>query len=141
MSEIARAVSLAMGIHHGQVDKNGEPYILHPLRVMTHCGELGEDHACAAVLHDVVEDGDIEVIDLSHAYEFSDAVVDAVDALTRRDGEQYFDFIRRCSRNNIARAVKVCDIQDNLRPSRDVGTSMRVQRYRKALDILHGKEI
>jgi len=136
LSEVVRAVRIAMNVHSGQVDKNGEPYILHPLRVMASCGELGEDYACAAVLHDVLEDSELEPIDLSHSYEFNAAVVGAVDALTRRDGERYSDFIRRCAKNKIARVVKVSDIRDNMRPSCDPSATTRRQRYENALVIL-----
>lgn len=136
MTIIAKALNIAINVHRDQVDKNGEPYILHPIRVMADCGELGEDYACAALLHDVLEDSDLESDVLSSAYEFSQAVVEAVDALTRRDGEPYFDYVRRCKNNNIARAVKLSDLKDNMRPSRDANYLSRKRRYERAVEIL-----
>lgn len=138
MTDIPRAVRIAMNVHEGAVDKDGKPYILHPLRVMAHCGELGENYACAAVLHDVCEDGNIDVLTLSHAYEFNDDVVAAVDALTRRDAETYLDYLRRCRNNPIAKAVKVCDLQDDMRQSSDKRYKSRCERYEAALEFLNG---
>ncbi len=66
---------------------------------------------------------------------YPEAVIEAVDALTRRgkldEGERYFDYIRRCRENPIARAIKVADITDNLRPG-----PVRDSRYERALEIL-----
>lgn len=136
MSELARAITIAKDLHHGQVDKNGEPYIFHPLRVLETLREFDEDVVCSAVLHDVVEDGGIDVDSLSHAYCFNDEVVAAVDALTRRDGEPYMAYIDRCRSNRIAKLVKWADLQDNMRHSDDPGHEARQERYRKARERL-----
>lgn len=136
MSELARAITIARNLHYGQVDKNGNPYIDHPLRVLDHVRDMDEDTCCAAVLHDVLEDSGLEPIDLAHAYEFNDIVVSAVDALTRRDGETYMSYIDRCRANRIARIVKQADLRDNMRPSKAPGHATRQERYRKALERL-----
>ncbi len=54
MSTLEQAIALAVEIHKGQVDKYGQPYILHPLRVMFRLE--GEVAKIVGVLHDVVED-------------------------------------------------------------------------------------
>lgn len=54
MSMLERAIDIAVKAHAGQLDKAGEPYILHPLRVMLSC--TSEDARIVGVLHDVVED-------------------------------------------------------------------------------------
>jgi len=136
LSELARAVTIAMNLHHGQVDKNGEPYIFHPLRVMALVRDFDEDVVCAAVLHDVVEDGGIDVESLSSVYEFNEAVTSAVDALTRRKGERYMDYIDRCRNNHIAKTVKQADLQDNSRVSNDPKHSERQKRYLAAKERL-----
>ena len=52
-----KAIYIAAKAHQGQVDKGGNPYILHPLRLMF--SRRNEDERICAVLHDVIEDTDI----------------------------------------------------------------------------------
>ncbi len=54
--DLERAIEIAAAAHRGQADKAGQPYILHPLRVMLAC--QGEATRIVAVLHDVIEDND-----------------------------------------------------------------------------------
>ena len=54
MSTLERAIEIAVQAHRGQRDRSGQPYILHPLRVMA---QMESDAASiVAILHDVVED-------------------------------------------------------------------------------------
>ena len=129
------AIILATGAHAGQPDKQGQPYILHPLAVML-SGET-EAERIVGVLHDTVEDTDITLDEIQGL--FGAEVADAVDALTRRPGESYGDFIFRARRNEVAKRVKVNDIRHNLsrmnglRPSEAKGLTAK---YRRALAIL-----
>ena len=50
------AIKIAVNVHEGQTDKGGNPYILHPLRVMM--SVESESEKIVAILHDVVEDSD-----------------------------------------------------------------------------------
>lgn len=52
-----KAILIASTAHQGQMDKAGEPYILHPLRVMF--TRRTETERICAVLHDVIEDTNI----------------------------------------------------------------------------------
>lgn len=108
------AILLAVSAHKGQEDKGGAPYILHPLRVMLRCKTA--EQRIAAVLHDAVEDGGVELGLIRHW--FGEAVADAVHALSRREGEEYEAFIERCAADPIARVVKLADLEDNLDLSR-----------------------
>jgi len=132
------AIKLATEAHAGQVDKGGQPYILHPLRVMLAMAIT--DERIVAVLHDVVEDTDVSCDDLYWVHGFKPDIVTAIAALTRRNGEDYFDFIRRVAANSIAQAVKIADLRDNLDPSRplpdDENSRARAQKYRRALSML-----
>ncbi|MBB5536936.1 HD domain-containing protein [Rhizobium giardinii] len=132
------AIKLATEAHAGQVDKGGQPYILHPLRVMLAMAIT--DERIVAVLHDVVEDTDVSCDDLYWVHGFKPDIVTAIAALTRRNGEDYFDFIRRVAANSIAQAVKIADLRDNLDPSRplpdDANSRARAQKYRRALSML-----
>jgi GTP diphosphokinase / guanosine-3',5'-bis(diphosphate) 3'-diphosphatase len=115
MSTLERAIAIAAQAHAGQVDKAGQPYILHPLRVML--GVRGHSEKIAAVLHDVVEDTTVTLPDLTAAG-FSADVTDAVFALTKTRGESRLAAAARAKANPIARAVKLCDVADNMDESR-----------------------
>jgi len=111
MNDLERAVDIAVDAYEGQTDKAGETYIRHPLRVMQQMDT--ETERVVAVLHDVVEDAEYTLADVEHAFDAE--VRDAVDALTKRDGEDYLDeFIPRTTANEIAQKVKRADIEDNM---------------------------
>jgi len=137
VSTLERAIVIAADAHAGQVDKAGEPYILHPLRVMLLVS--GETARIVAVLHDVVEDTPVTLEQLRESG-YSAEVIDAVDALTRRDGEDYFAFVERAGRNQIARAVKLADLADNMDMTRIASPSTRdterLARYSRAKEML-----
>lgn len=131
--KLTSAIMIAAEAHENQTDKNGAPYILHPLRVMLAMED--ETHMIVAVLHDVAEDFAFGWSRI-HEVDFSDEILDAVDALTRREDEGYDDFIKRAAANEIARKVKIADIRDNLRP----GAASLRSRYEKALAYLKNYE-
>jgi (p)ppGpp synthase/HD superfamily hydrolase len=117
MSEyLDKAIEIAVQAHTGQIDKAGAPYILHPLRVMM--AQTTDLARAAAVLHDVVEDTPISLATL-RARDIPDEVVKAVELLTRPEGEHdYDDYLERISQNEIAKAVKLADLKDNMDLSR-----------------------
>lgn len=131
------AIVLAAGAHRGQKDRAGAPYILHPLRVMLSLREPLE--MIAGVLHDVVEDGGITLDQLRNAG-YPVEVVDALDALTRRSGESYGDYLMRVKANPLALRVKLADLRDNLDESRIPEPSeadrLLWEKYRRALQEL-----
>lgn len=129
MTDLERAIKMAVELHAGQVDKTGQPYILHPLRVMLALD--AEVDRIVGVLHDVVEDCGVGC-GPSIMMLFGEEVWFAVIALTRQDGESYEDFILRAKANPIARRVKIADIKDNLRP----GAEHLRPRYEKARAVL-----
>src|SRR5512138_389327 len=95
---LSEAIALAATAHAGQLDKSGRAYILHPIRVMQRCEPYGVAAQMAAVLHDTVEDTWV-TLDILRAAGFPREVVEAVDALTRRKGQEtYFEYIDRCGR-------------------------------------------
>ncbi len=104
MSTLERAIAIAAEGHAGQFDKAGQPYILHPIRVMLRVS--GASERIAAILHDVVEDTPVTLDQLSNEG-FSREVVEAVDALTKRRGENRIDAAKRAAANPIARVVKL----------------------------------
>ena len=137
MDDIDKAIKVACNAHAGQMDKAGKPYILHPLRLMMKFNNAQEQ--VVAVLHDVVEDSDMTLESLASAG-FSELIVDALDCLSKRGGEDYEDFIKRISPNELARKIKIEDIKDNLDLTRMESINsvdlVRVLKYHESLRIL-----
>jgi (p)ppGpp synthase/HD superfamily hydrolase len=119
--------------HRGQRDKAGQPYILHPLRVMMRLESDAE--RTVAMLHDVVEDTPWTLERLREAG-YPEDVLRALDALTRRDGETYEAFIERLRPDALARRVKLADLEDNMDVRRLTAVTPkdaeRLARYRAA---------
>ena len=136
---LEKAIFIATNAHQGQVDKAGKPYILHPLRLMF--SRQNETERICAVLHDVIEDTEI-TLDYLRNQGFSEEVLGALDALTRRGNESYDEFISRIINNRIACYVKLADLCDNMDLSRIEKPSEkdyeRIEKYRKAEDRILG---
>lgn len=133
------AIILATKLHKGQVDKAGEPYILHPLAVML-MGKNKEERI-VGILHDVLEDCAITKKKLRKRG-YSKKILDALELLTKHPEEKsnYFAFIERIagSGNELACAIKVRDIENNMDPSRfptnpTKDDFSRQGKYKKAL--------
>ncbi len=129
------ALAVALEAHRGRLypSPNPEAFILHPLRVML--GVTSKAAQIVAILHDVVEDSDLTLRDLKEGG-FDALIVDAVDHLTRREGEDYGDYIGRVASDPLAREVKLSDLADNLANNRALpGTPdnlARIARYERA---------
>ena len=137
MTALEKALALALKAHAGQKDKADQPYILHPLRVMV---QMEDSRAkIVALLHDVLEDSEITLNELSQAG-FEDEILQAVDCLTKRDGEDYFAYLERVAQNKLARQVKMADLKDNLDVTRlkeiTPADRQRLNKYLKALSFL-----
>jgi len=140
MATLERAIEIAAFAHAGQRDKGGNPYILHPLRVMLRV--TTESERIAAVLHDVVEDTNVTMEQL-HSEGFEQAVLDAIAALTKKPGESRMEAAVLARANPIARAVKLADNADNMDFER-IGTPSdkdvaRLQEYVEVRALLLAK--
>ncbi|QMT41249.1 HD domain-containing protein [Neisseria shayeganii] len=137
MATLELAIELAARFHAGQRDKGGAPYILHPLRVMASVSSEAEK--IVAVLHDIVEDTEMDEYGLRQ-HGFSDEIVEAVLALTKREKESRIDAAKRAAANPIARVVKLADVADNMDLSRlEVVTTKdldRIEQYKAVKRIL-----
>lgn len=127
---IDETIAFAAVKHSGQSDKNGIPYIAHPLAVMRRVPSKAWHVAC---LHDVIEDCDVKIEDLA-AMGYAPEELTALVALTHRHGEAYDDFIDRIINegppSGIAVIVKIADIDDNLEPWRNTSDSEEDMRRR-----------
>ncbi len=141
MSTLERAIEIAAQAHAGQVDKAGQPYILHPIRVMLMVKTRSEQ--VAAVLHDVVEDTIWTFEDLA-AEGFADEVIEAIRALTKSEGEKRLVAAKRAAQNSIARNVKLADVYDNMNLARIAQPTekdlARLEEYKQVRAVLveHG---
>ncbi len=133
MPDLEDAIALAVRVHAGQRDRYGAPYILHPLRVMARCTD--ETARIVAVLHDVLEDTPLTLEEL-RAAGYPEAVLEALERLTRRAGEPYEAFIERIAPHPLARRVKLADLEDNMDLRRitvwETTTAARLERYWRA---------
>jgi (p)ppGpp synthase/HD superfamily hydrolase len=133
--EVRNAIFMAMQAHEGQTDKIGAAYIYHPLRVM---GKMQNNtDRIIAVLHDVVEDTDVTLGLV--CFVFGEEIAYAVDALTKRPGEQYIDYLDRVRANDRAIRVKLADIEDNMlewRRELSPASEVRRKKYVFAVEYL-----
>lgn len=150
--KLSEAVSFAVRAHAGQLDKGGEPYFLHCLRVMERVGKMAWETnserleaMIAAVLHDVLEDTDTALGRLCETFGFPFWGV--VENLTRTPLLPYRDYISSIRLAQPERSIKIADLEDNLDPRRIAlakknGHDIRplVKRYKWALDYLRGCE-
>jgi hypothetical protein len=143
------AIRVAVDAHAGQLDKAGKPYILHPLRVMMTVESPSLDSARkVAILHDVVEDSHwtLESLDAAHGLTAEEEA--ALRLLSHGDGDDYDDYVSRLAGNELARAVKIADLRDNLDVTRleqvTERGAKRISKYLRSLRKLtsfDGKEV
>lgn len=105
-----RAVALAARAYDGRTDRQGDPYIAHAVRVML--AMRTDDERAVAILHDVFEWGRISLREFVAA-KLPKRIVDAVDAMTKREGESLAEHVERILASELAVAVKRADLVDN----------------------------
>ena len=134
---LEKAIRIAVEAHHGQKDRYGAPYILHPMRVVQRLRTPSEK--TVGILHDVVEDTDWTFEKLS-GEGFSEQIIKALKAVTKKDGEDYESFVKRSAANPLAKRVKLADLEDNMdlrrMPAVTEKDLPRLQKYVKAWKFL-----
>ena len=136
---LQRAIEIALEAHKGALDKGGNPYILHPLRLMLEMDS--EEEMIVAILHEVVEDSEKWSFDKLHKEGFSKKIINSLRSVTKEnENEDYEKFIDRSVKDKIGRKVKIADISDNLDISRLKEVTdkdiLRINKYKKALEKL-----
>lgn len=131
LSQIDIAVQIAGTAHAGQLDKDGNPVILHPLTV----GMAGntELEMVVGFLHDVVEDTDFSFEDLLEMG-ISVQAIETLKLLTHSKDTPYEEYIDRIitSGNQTAINVKLNDLTHNLKRGRAGGHTEIVKKHEKA---------
>ena len=132
MATLERAIEIAVQAHKGQIDKYGQPYIAHVLRVMS--AGKNDNEKIVGVLHDVVEDTDWTFEKLA-AEGFSKDVIDAIRCVTKTSEEEKYEaFVERTKTNSLSIKVKLNDLMDNMDVRRmPVVTEKDVPRLNKYL--------
>lgn len=132
-----KAMKIAFEAHKNQTDKNGIPYIYHPIHLAEQMAD--EKTICVALLHDVVEDTDITFEQLVREG-FPDDIIEALKLLTHDDSIQYVDYVKEIKSNPIAAAVKLADLKHNSDLTRldviDEKAINRAEKYKKAIRLL-----
>lgn len=123
----------------GDKDKSGKDYVEH-LRNVAFRNTDSYIKQQIGILHDLVEDKDWELDDLC-ALGFDERVVSGVDAMTRREGESYFDFVERCTLHEYAIDVKINDLTHNQNHARNTAVigdyeTMRSNKYMISMQYL-----
>ena len=127
------AIEIAIKAHSGQLDRYGEPYIFHPIRVMIKADTI--ENKIIAILHDVIEKSSYSAKDLRDIG-FTRSIIETVVSLSRIEEESYQDYIDRVSLNQIAIKIKLLDLDDNISSLRNEKSKrnkrLLMNKYKKA---------
>lgn len=143
---VTKAFNFAKQAHKGVRRRSGEPYIMHPIAVaQIVCGEigLGSTSICSALLHDVVEDTDYTVEDISNI--FGPKIAQIVDGLTKISGGIFGDRASSQAENfkklllTMSEDIRVIliKIADRLHNMRTLGSMMPNKQYKIAGETLY----
>jgi GTP diphosphokinase / guanosine-3',5'-bis(diphosphate) 3'-diphosphatase len=143
---VTRAFRFAAAAHEGQQRRSGEPFITHPVGVASICAglRLDEQTIAAALLHDVVEDTEVELDGVREEFgEEIAALVDGVTKLTRvqfqtreqAEAENYRKMVVAMAEDVRVILVKLADRLHNLRTIEYLGKQKQIQKSREALEV------
>ena len=132
-----KALKLCFEAHKAQVDKSGMPYVFHPFHLAEQMQT--EETTVVALLHDLVEDTDYTIEDLT-SMGFSKNITDAIALMTHADDVEYMDYVLKIKNNPIAKTVKLADLKHNSDLTRldviDEKALNRREKYLKAIELL-----
>lgn len=109
---LGKMLVIATNAHAGQYDRGGNPYILHPMKVMHYLKSDDEELQCIALGHDVIEDTNVSYKDLREAG-MTDRIIDGIRALTKQPGQTYEEYKDGVFANRDAMLVKMADLRHN----------------------------
>ena len=150
METVCKAVVMASNAHKNQKRKSGEPYIIHPIEVAKLSVEMGLDFeaVCAALLHDVVEDTEVSLVEIEE--NFGKNISSMVDALTKisaikvvssesKDRSAKAETLRKMmlamSRDIRVILIKLCDRLHNLRTINVLSSDRRHRIANETMEI------
>lgn len=134
-----KAIKIASVSFEGKYDKGGKPYILHCLHVMDAVKHLGERYMIVGVLHDLIEDTEWTA-EMLWKEGFDSITVNAIDHMTHKRGDDYFEYIRKVAMDPISKEIKKADLKHNSDITRMKGLRKkdfdRLEKYHKAFEYL-----
>ena len=144
---IRRAYDFAKSKHGEQLRRSGEPYIIHPVQVAYILSTLGLDEStiCAALLHDVIEDTDVTLQDLSK--EFSPEIAEMVDGVTKLTQLNYEHDKIEVQAENLRKMflamakdirvimIKLADRLHNMRTMQYQSPAKQIEKSRETMEI------
>ncbi len=133
---LEKSEEIIKNLFSDKLDKGGYPYLDHLYEVSNRVS--GENTKIIGLLHDVIEDTNMTAEDLKEAG-FAMEIIEAIQILTRKDNEDYREYIDRIvASNNIdALNVKLADLNHNMDISRIKNPTIKdmdrvEKRYRPA---------
>ena len=145
-ADVAKAFAVAEEAHEGQLRHSGEPYFTHPLAVADIIADLGLDNTTiiAGVLHDVVEDTNVTLDDITNA--FSPEIAKLVDGVTKlkkyeftSKEEQQSESLRKMflamAQDIRVVIIKLADRLHNMRTLKYQSENKQLEKARETLDI------
>src|SRR5881394_1449336 len=143
---ITRAFRFAARAHEGQQRRSGEEFVLHPWGAAKICAQLqlDDETIAAALLHDVVEDTDVELDDVRA--EFGDDIAKLVEGVTKltrvqfqsreqAEAENYRKLIIAMAEDVRVILIKLADRLHNLREIEYLGKQKQVQKAKETLEV------
>src|SRR5574344_3037697 len=133
--------------HHGdQKRKSGEPYIIHPVQVAYTLATLGLDDStiCAALMHDLIEDTDVTLNDISN--EFSPEIADMVNGVTKlgkinyvsaeeQQVENYRKMFLAMGKDIRVIIIKLADRLHNMRTLKFLSRERQIANAKETMDL------
>lgn len=115
--------------HQGQKYGDQDYFGAHILKVVQSLKSSGASLLAIQVgyLHDVVEDTEVTIDEICGVFALE--VAEAVDAITKREGESRNEYLKRCLKNPVARFVKLHDAWCNLNQSVASADAKRIRKY------------
>lgn len=112
---LSTMMQIAVDVHRHQVDKGGQPYILHPLYVMHQLRHEDLITQQMAVGHDIIEDSKGKVTpEFLRVLDIQEEVIDGIVLLSRKPGQTELEYCNGIETNMRAMKVKIEDLKHNM---------------------------
>lgn len=146
ISETQTALILCFILHAKETRNDGTSYIKHPMAVADGVRKIGKNlclnneeiwqATLVALLHDGGEKTTLKIQEDLEGL-LPQEIIDAIDAMHKRDGKTYFQYLERCCSNQLAAVVKLSDLAHNSSDSKAPSTKQAFVYPVSAAYVLH----